>query len=161
MSDQLAELAEARVITCMQTASNILKLDFPLPSVNFRQRGRIAGSAHLTNNEIRLNKTLMKDNLDAFLNEVIPHEICHLLAYQLYGRVPPHGVQWQRLMQEVFGLTPQRQHTMDTSKVEGQTFDYQCQCGPVSLSIRRHNKVMRKQASYRCRKCGDTLIRSA
>ena len=142
----------------MERISAYFKRSFPMPHISLKQRGKIAGSARLQNNELRLNPVLMADNPDKFLHEVIPHEICHLVAYQLYGRVKPHGREWQQLMTKVFGLPPNVYHAMDISKVAGKSFAYRCQCGPVQLSIRRHNKVLRNQLQYRCLKCGVQLV---
>ena len=147
-----------RVQQCIDIANTHFNRVFAMPQVKFNQRGKIAGSARLQLNELRFNRVLMKDNLDTFLTDVVPHELCHLMAFQLYGRVRPHGKEWQGLMREVFKLKPQTYHLMDVTKVSGQKFTYVCKCGPIQLSIRRHNKVMRKEQQYRCLKCGSQLV---
>ena len=147
-----------RTDECYAKAEAKLNRLFERPVVTFDQRGKIAGSARLQSNQIRLNPRLLMDNLDTFIEDVIPHEICHLIAYQLHGRVKPHGTEWQYLMKSLFDLCPNTRHQMDVSKVEGKTFVYQCECGPVNLSIRRHNKVERNQQQYICRQCRQTLV---
>lgn len=127
------------------------------PKISFNQRGKIAGCARLQINEIRFNPILLSDNLDAFLEVVVPHEVCHLLAYRLFGKVRPHGKEWQGLMLELFGIRGQVYHQMDITKVKGKIFHYQCECGPIELSIRRHNKVVRGEQTYICKKCRSTL----
>lgn len=131
---------------------------FILPKVNFNQRGKIAGCARLQMNELRFNPILLDDNVDAFLKEVVPHEVCHLLTFKLFGKVRPHGKEWQNLMRMLFDLEGQTYHQMDVTKVKGKIFHYECRCGPIELSIRRHNKVMRNKQTYICRKCGHSLI---
>jgi SprT protein len=128
-----------------------------MPSVHFNQRGKIAGCARLQKNELRFNPTLLKDNISLFLDEVVPHEVCHIVAFILYGRVRPHGKEWQSLMIDLFGLQPRTYHKMDVTKVQGKQFEYKCECGPIELSIRRHNKVVRGQQKYICRKCRVSL----
>ncbi|GIU25500.1 SprT family zinc-dependent metalloprotease [Shewanella sp. MBTL60-007] len=142
---------------CYQVAESKLAKQFPRPEVAFTLRGKSAGTAHLQLNKLRFNPKLLQDNQQAFLEDVIPHEICHLLAFQLYGRVKPHGREWQSLMQSLYGRVPRTTHSFDTRAVEGKTFEYHCQCGPIKLSIRRHNKVVRGETQYRCRKCGSKL----
>lgn len=128
------------------------------PTLNMKQRGRIAGCARLQHNEIRLNPVLWEDNQQTFLDEVLPHELSHLLVFQNFGRVRPHGKEWQHMMLHVFGVVPQTRHSMDTQKVEGRQFAYRCGCTSHQLSVRRHNKVLRNQQTYACRRCGQTLV---
>ncbi|MEP7703120.1 SprT family zinc-dependent metalloprotease [Paraglaciecola sp. 25GB23A] len=147
-----------RTESCMALACEHFNRQFLMPTIKFNQRGKIAGSARLQLNELRFNPVLMQDNLDHFLSDVVPHEICHLLAFQLFGRVRPHGKEWQALMVQVYEVKPNTYHGMDVTKVAGKKFAYRCLCGPVGLSIRRHNKVVRKVQQYRCIKCGNQLV---
>ncbi|MGS2721294.1 SprT family zinc-dependent metalloprotease [Paraglaciecola aestuariivivens] len=146
-----------QVTLLMQHANEYLQQNFAMPQVTFNQRGKVAASARLQTHELRFNSVLLNDNLSEFLSDVVPHEICHLLAFQLFGRVKPHGKEWQNLMRTVFERQPQTYHKMNVTKVAGKTFTYHCACGPLTLSIRRHNKVKRGQQQYICRKCKSVL----
>ena len=57
-----------------------LKLDrnYPEPKLVYQQRGTAAGTARLESYEIRLNPVLMMENQQAFIEEVVPHELAHL-----------------------------------------------------------------------------------
>lgn len=149
-----------RVEQCYQLAETKLCRRFPRPSVYFTLRGKSAGTAHLHENKLRFNPVLLVENQQEFVNTVVPHEICHLLAHQLYGRVRPHGKEWQSLMINLFGLSPSTTHQLDVGSVMGKQFDYQCLCGPVKLSVRRHNKVVRGETQYQCRRCKTQLYQS-
>lgn len=149
-----------QVDDCYVQAEQRLNRKFIRPNVNFKQRGKIAGSAHLVKNELRFNAKLLQDNMSQFMNEVVQHEIAHLLCFQLFGRVQPHGKQWKKLMKDVFDLVGTRCHQMDTKEVEGQTFTYHCGCGDMQLSIRRHNKVVRGEQQYQCKQCRQILSRT-
>ena len=72
-----------RTERCMALACEHFNRQFLMPTIKFNQRGKIAGSARLQLNELRFNPVLMQDNLEHFLSDVVPHEICHLLAFQL------------------------------------------------------------------------------
>lgn len=157
LSIKLQNLALARVNECLSIAGTKLAIDFATPGISFKQRGKIAGCARLQSNQLRFNPVLLADNLEAFLEEVIPHEICHLLAFRLYGRVRPHGKEWKSLMYQLYGLAGNTYHKLDVSKVIGSTFNYRCLCGPLELSIRRHNKVLRRKVVYTCTRCGEKL----
>ncbi|MDB2386083.1 SprT family zinc-dependent metalloprotease [Shewanella sp.] len=156
-SDPLQQSIVEQIERCYQLAATALSQSFPRPEVNFKLRGKSAGTAHLQLNKLRFNPLLLQDNPQAFIDEVVPHEICHLLAFQLYGKVKPHGVEWQTLMLHIFQCQPRTTHHFNTQSVEGKTFEYFCHCGCVHLSIRRHNKVVRGDSQYRCRQCGQNL----
>ncbi|GGD68147.1 SprT family zinc-dependent metalloprotease [Lacimicrobium alkaliphilum] len=162
LTDHIRQQAHQCLQQSVAKASDILQRDIALPELSFKQRGRIAGSARLQDYEIRLNPVLLTENLDEFIREVIPHELCHLLVWQLYGRgskkgrIKPHGQEWKALMWTIFGLRGSACHQMDIQSVQGRHFSYRCNCGPVSLSIRRHNKV-RQGVKYICRACRQQL----
>lgn len=159
-TQNIDSLVIQKIEQCYLTATDYFNCSFERPTIRFNQRGKIAGSARLQTNELRFNPVLLKDNQDTFINEVIPHEVSHLLTYSLFGRVKPHGKEWQSIMIDVFKLQPNTRHQMDVTKVTGKTFLYHCQCGPVELSIRRHNKVVKGKQNYICRRCKNTLQKS-
>ncbi len=138
-------------------ACNAFKRNFSIPKWSLKQRGKIAGKALLQLNEIRLNPTLLLQNEQAFYEQVIPHEIAHLIVYQVFGRVRPHGKEWQQVMLQVFNCPATTTHQFDVSSVIGQTFTYRCHCDQHQLTIRRHNKILQGKANYQCKKCNTTL----
>ncbi|UJF19055.1 SprT family zinc-dependent metalloprotease [Vibrio sp. SS-MA-C1-2] len=146
-----------KVEQCLGLVNQKLNLSLPMPNVQFNQRGKIAGTAHLQKWEIRLNPILLAENSTDFIKQVIPHEIAHLIAFHLYGRVRPHGHQWQSIMREIFQLEPKTTHNFDITSLQGKLFDYQCQCQQHQLTVRRHNSIQRQQRQYRCRQCGCEL----
>ncbi|WP_123568328.1 SprT family zinc-dependent metalloprotease [Morganella morganii] len=151
---------------CMQTlrdylarACRVLKTDYPEPELNYRQRGTTAGSACLQTWEIRLNPVLLTENGPGFIQDVVPHELAHLLVYRRFGRVAPHGREWQWMMTEVLGVPAVRTHRFDVTSVRARTFIYRCQCKTAhELTVRRHNKVLRGESQYLCRHCKSTLV---
>ena len=153
----LHDQVTARVAQCMKVANQRLNKRMPMPAVTFTQRGKIAGTAHLQRWEVRFNPVLLAENPDAFLNEVVPHEVAHLVVFKRFGRVRPHGREWQVVMQEIFGVPPRTTHRMDVSSVQGTTYQYRCQCQDHPLTVRRHNKVQRGETQYRCRRCAQPL----
>ncbi|WP_191603251.1 SprT family zinc-dependent metalloprotease [Marinomonas algicola] len=140
----------------LQLAEEYFEKRFDFPTFNFKQRGKAAGTAHLSKNEIRLNYFMYQQDPDAFLNEVVPHELAHLVAYSLYGaKISPHGAEWQRVMINAMACIPRRTHNFDTPK-PAKLFDYYCRCQQHQLTIRRHNKIT-KGTVYLCRKCREPL----
>ncbi|BDH44636.1 protein SprT [Salmonella enterica subsp. enterica serovar Choleraesuis] len=138
-------------------ANDFLETSYPEPQILYAQRGASAGTAWLEKNQIRLNPVLLLENEQAFIDEVVPHELAHLLVWSHFGRVPPHGKEWRWMMESVLGVPASRTHSFDLSTLRPQSFLYHCDCQPHQLTIRRHNRVMRGETQYRCRQCGALL----
>lgn len=155
---QLKQAIQRSLSEHLTKAGHALGCTFSLPEVQYNVRGKVAGKAYLNQWQIRLNPTLLLENQHAFINQVVPHELAHLLVHQQFGRVRPHGKEWQYVMGHIFNLVPETRHSFDVSSVQGQTFAYSCQCREHQLSIRRHNKILRQQTRYHCTLCGDTLM---
>lgn len=145
----------------LDQANQKLATDYPLPKVVYQQRGTAAGTAWLEKYEIRLNPVLLTENLHAFIDEVVPHELAHLLVWKRFGRVAPHGREWKWMMESVFGIPARRTHQFELGSVRSKTFPYRCKCQQHQLTIRRHNRVLRKEAVYRCIRCGEALVAEA
>lgn len=137
-------------------ANQFFERTFPMPTVSYAVRGVKAGVAYLQRNEIRLNPILLVENGQAFVQQVVPHELAHLLVYQQFGRVAPHGKEWKMVMEQVLGVPAEAYHCFDVANVRKQ-FEYACQCQRHWLSVRRHNAVQRQQRQYLCRQCQSPL----
>lgn len=122
------------------------------PARNLRRNG------WLESYEIRLNPVLLLENSEAFIEEVVPHELAHLLVWKHFGRVAPHGKEWKWMMESVLGVPARRTHQFELQSVRRNTFPYRCKCREHQLTVRRHNRVVRGEAVYRCVHCGEQLV---
>ncbi|WDT88138.1 SprT family zinc-dependent metalloprotease [Alteromonas sp. 009811495] len=147
------------VFVCYERAERFFDKHFPRPSISYRRSGKNAGTAFLQQNRINFHPLLYKDNTSAFLRDVVPHEVSHLLTWQLYGKVKPHGIEWQAIMKQVFGCMPNTTHSFDIGNTTN-TVKYHCLCDNYALTIRRHNKIL-KGTLYRCKKCSGILKRTS
>lgn len=141
----------------LQRANLHLARNYPEPKIVYQQRGTAAGIAWLESNEIRLNPVLLMENQQAFLDEVVPHELAHLLVWKHFGRVAPHGKEWKWMMETVLGVPARRTHQFELHSVRRNTFPYRCGCQQHQLTVRRHNRVLRGETEYRCVRCGEKL----
>ena len=156
--DALLQIANSEIENNIVIAESYFNHTFQLPSLSLNQRGKIAGSAHLQKNHIKLNLSLFADNTAEFVDQVIPHEVAHIICHQLYGKVKPHGKEWQAIMRSVFQIPALVTHRLDVSKVGISEYEYKCQCpGEIKLSAIRHNRVIKGKQQYRCRRCKAVL----
>lgn len=152
VSNEDKKTLESQCEDCFIEAECFFNRPFKRPKYLFNQRGRSAGSAHLQRNIIKFNPTLYQQNKNEFLKQVVAHEVAHLITYQLYGKVRPHGKEWQNIMAQVFNKPAKTTHNLDISDVIGKQFAYHCLCTTHQLTIHRHNKAL-KGTRYLCSKC--------
>lgn len=147
-----------QVLACLRThltqANNILNTNYKEPKVTYKPKGSVAGCAFLTRWEIQLNSIMLNENGEKFINEVVPHELAHLITFQKFGKVKPHGQEWQYIMSEIMKKEPKVTHNFNIKRNE---YVYICNCQEHYLSPIRHNKIRKNKTSYQCRKCGTIL----
>lgn len=149
---------QRKLAESLRLAEMYFKREFPMPMVSYDLRGMKAGVAYLQKNEIKFNRTLLEENSEEFVRQVVPHELAHLIVYQVFGRVKPHGKEWQAVMNGLFQLPADTCHQFDVQNVQGKTFEYRCDCQMHLLSIRRHNRILKEGVEYLCRKCKGKLV---
>jgi predicted SprT family Zn-dependent metalloprotease len=74
------------------------------------------GRALLDECRVELNTRLLREHPEQLLG-VLAHELAHIAARLLYGRVQPHGIHFRRLMQRV-GQDPSRTHSLATKHIK-------------------------------------------
>ncbi len=161
------------VVSTLKTAEKYYGRVFECPEITMDLRGRAAGQFRFITKgrrmygaQLRFNRALLEQYQQDFIDEVVPHEVAHLVTYVLYGRgVKPHGKEWQSIMLEVFGREASVRHSFDTSSLEqrkGKRFPYLCQCsGRVhQLGLTRHKRAQSRGTAYICRSCKASLIPS-
>ena len=116
------------------------RTQLPEPKLVYQQRGTAAGIfAWLETYEIRLNPVLLMENVDAFINEVVPHELAHLLVWKYFGRVPPR----QRVEMDDGKRAGRSSPTYASVRtaIRCSVRLYRCKCQEHQLTVRRHNRV--------------------
>jgi len=154
-----------RVDHFINIASDAYNRELDGPHVRFDKRGTCGGTANCSLNELNFNAGLMVDNWDEYLNQVIPHEVAHLVKGAVYGTdrngplMRSHGVYWQEIMRK-FDIEPDRLHNMNTDKVAQpkRKYLYECTCCGMEfiMSSVKHNRFIRRQKKYS--HCGEAII---
>lgn len=159
--ETLINQATLRCEESLKLAEAFFNTVLPVPRLRFDIRGRAAGQfragrSRKDSPELRFNPSLLIQQPEAFMAEVVPHEVAHLVAYTLYGpRIKPHGREWQGVMMEVYGLEPQVTHTFEVPDSGRFKYQYVCGCeGRVHyLSGIRHQRIQQKTSQYTCKDC--------
>lgn len=137
----------------------------PLKTVEVRcdLRGKTAGMMIQQGRShwLRYNLQLAMQQPDSFIAETVPHEVAHLVVHLCFGKVRPHGQEWQAVMQ-FFGIAdPQRCHNFDVSQSQSRRqrrWTYVCACREHELTTTRHKRVLFEQQRYLCKGCGEALV---
>jgi SprT protein len=119
---------------------------------------------------LRFNLELALKNQDEFLNQVIGHEVSHIIDFWKHGNFSrpdwwrdiefSHGRNWQVIMITCFSLVPDRCHSMDTSQTSSKmarNFIYSCNCREHRLTSILHKRVMAGQHRI-CSSCRSRLV---
>ncbi len=132
---------------------------FRFPRIAFRLRGRAAGEACRDSWSTNYNQQLLERYGEEFLDEIVPHEVAHLVVAAIHpGRVKPHGPEWRAVMQ-VFGVPARVTHGFETvpARRVGRV-PYRCGCDRSHLlTVTAHRKIRRGWREYTCRTCREVL----
>ena len=80
-----------RIQQGLQLAETHFKQTFTPPQIHYELKGVKAGVAYLQRNTINFNRTLLLENSEEFIQQVVLHELAHIVVYQHYSHVQPHG----------------------------------------------------------------------
>lgn len=141
---------------------------YPYPSMTFKIRGGMAGTAHYQSQTIDYNLDLYKKYRGDTLYDTIPHEIAHLFNYLMYMapnehrkwrvHLKPHGREWKRIMLTM-GISPKRCHNYEVEKarVVPRPYLYKCSCKEYHITENLHKKMLKGQRRL-CVKCKVDLV---
>lgn len=157
--EQVAAQIEAAFVKAEQVYGR--KFDRCKVSLDIKSGSSKAGEARvLPFRQIRINRGLLNQNPSHVLGVTCPHEVAHIVAFDLYGKEGwGHGPRWKSVMTSI-GLKPDRCHTLVTRSITNKPV-YECSgCKKQSiLSRATHHKVEFKGTILRkCRHCGGDFV---
>lgn len=154
-------LPERLALNCLERhltrLNQVLDRQDALPRLRFDLRGRCAGQALPRSWTIRLNAGLLQRYGEDFIEQTVPHELAHLVAYAHFGEgIRPHGAEWRELMR-LLGRRPDVCHQFEVSPARRvRRHAYHCDCASHQLSSIRHRRIQQGM-NYQCRRCGQAL----
>jgi SprT protein len=161
-SEKIVEV-ENKIKSVVDKLNAIYKFSMKYPTYQFDVTGTNAGLAKSRSMSVHFNPTLALQNWDDFIDNTIPHEVCHIAVWHwalfFHKHIPgAHGATWKLMMWEV-GASAKRTHEYDVSDVkkEVKKYGYKCKClNPIEVSTIIHNKI-KKGFMYKCKKCHTVL----
>jgi SprT protein len=126
LEDVMADFTELkrecirRVEQSVETINRKLGIHMDMPQVLFSIKGTTAGRAYWLpdgHNKITFNPSLLRTNVEDFLNRTPAHEVAHLAAYTKFGtKIRAHGHEWGKCCW-CLGIPAIRCHNYDTDEV--------------------------------------------
>ena len=164
---ELIKKLKDAVNNCLENAFKIFNIKFAYPIIDITLKSiRTAGRAIMERNgdtiknTLRFNYKLYAAAPDLFINEVIPHEIAHIVNYNICKRSVAHDFRWKYICLKLGGSGKtyliRELHEILASISPGRK--YKCACTIHNLSTGIHNKI-KKGASYSCKDCRKKLER--
>lgn len=152
--------AEARVYKAIkevaQKAQNLYAVDLSTVKIILRNCGKAGGKAscrkfpngQVTDMKIIINTQLVNDeNVSVLINEIIPHEIAHLVCFVRPGLGRNHDRGWSRVCIALGGIGTRTGKFGVTKARRTRKAVYQINGESVDIGIRVHNKIQ-QGASY-------------
>ncbi|MDR0762140.1 MAG: SprT-like domain-containing protein, partial [Campylobacteraceae bacterium] len=104
---------------------------------------------------IRLHAELLKRFREHYIKDVLTHEFAHAVQMELFIKSKPHGREWKSIMESLNGV-PYKKSNINYRLKNSRTFKtyrYKCACCEHIITSIRHNKIIRGESIYRCKKC--------
>jgi SprT protein len=152
----MLELCQAKLVELQDKAEQLFGVRFNVELKLNKRLTSTAGRAFYVQNLIELSQKLLKDNLQGFLDDTLPHEFCHLLSHKLYGELGKgHSNEWKHTMLAL-GYKPERCHSYETQRRVVKTTKFTCGCQIHEVTPQR-KAWMRRGKVYSCTKCGNVI----
>lgn len=116
-----ADLVRAKSLELIAKGNAMFGTNVTLDRIEWYPRGRAAGMAGRSLNRVtreavyflRYSMEVARNDINALLSEVVPHEVAHLIAFQLGDM--GHGRVWKRVC-ALLGGTGERCHNLEITK---------------------------------------------
>ena len=137
---------------CCAKASQHYGRPVTYPLIQYKKRGKTAGTANYNTWVLDFNPILLTENVEDFLKRTVIHEIAHLITHTIYPYASAHGQEWKNIM--VFlGAEPSRCHSYDTTNStvsNRKKYDYMCPTCTKTLQVSSilHKRMQQGQQRF-------------
>lgn len=159
---EIYQEVENKVKETVDKLNKKFNFDMKYPHIYYDITGNNGGLAKSASMTVHYNDKLLKQNKDSFIENVIPHEVCHIAVFHLYqtkNKPYPkngHGADWQ-IMMRVVGVNARQFHQYEVEKKQPVEYKYDCGCAEgIVVPQRIHKKI--KNTPMVCKKCTKQLI---
>jgi len=162
LTKDLITRLENKIVETLLLAQKRYNRVFDIPTIEFGDMGNIAGKAFRYGNKVAFSPTLYSQNIETFLNRTVPHEVAHLVCFQVYPFAKQgHGPEWRSVMRNLEVADIGRCHSYDTTSVKKRIFkkfalDCRCGVGHIKVTAKIKNKI-EKGVIYTCRTCKSVI----
>jgi predicted SprT family Zn-dependent metalloprotease len=173
--DEMRRMIENKMLDVLAKLESHYKKGMPIPAIHIKPRiGRKLGFANKSSNSVTFNQDACVDKYwDEMLNQVVGHEVCHLVAPIIYNpwqhgqdknRGWSHLGAWKECMR-VIGLKPDRcfndnelGNLIAVRTVERNYVYGGCKCPTMTFNMtaRMHNKIQSGHGR-RCNRCKTSI----
>lgn len=103
----------------------------PRAEIKFDLIGATAGTSCYAKRLFRINRVLLQENAQEFLNHVCYHELAHHVCRWRHGYagIKSHGKEWRKICVEVFKISTKVKHSFNVEKTKRKTKEYVVTCG--------------------------------
>lgn len=111
----LKQKVHKKIEKCIKKAERYYKMEFKYPYVKFCNLGNIGG-CYIHRERVGLiefNYHMLKENSKHFIDETVPHEVAHLIAFSIDPFCGVHGNLWKEVM-DLYRIHPSLYHSYDT-----------------------------------------------
>lgn len=123
LTPELKAKVEAKIQECFKIASEKYGTAFEMPEVRYDIKSHTGGLAYYTRWLLRFNLILLVENEEHYVENVVPHEVAHLVNHRVNVPAPgkkrlmPHGKEWNNVM-GALGAPAAVYHKYDCSSIE-------------------------------------------
>lgn len=126
---------QQQVVEAVQHSLNLIRASlpnevFPVIEITYERAYSTAGWADYDLFRINFDPILLNANVQYFMQQIVPHEVAHLMAWFVFGTdIDPHGKEWKSVMVSM-GIEPHTYHELDVSISKRITTEYKfaCEC---------------------------------